>query len=113
MQIQHIGYRVKGFYKIADLSLKVSQMSEIAQKRYEILLFWEKHGLEVTLEVFKISRRTLYGWKKKFKKALDNKMAIVAMSRAPKNKRRRAWPAEVKNEIKSLRKLHANLAKEK
>ena len=113
MQYQYIGYGVKGFYRIADLALRVSHMSEIAQKRYEILLFWDKYGLEATMDAFKVSRRTLYGWRKKLKESSGNKASLKAKSRAPKSRRKRIWAIETINEIKRLRKAHANLAKEK
>ncbi|HEX7338735.1 MAG TPA: hypothetical protein VF271_02250 [Rhodanobacteraceae bacterium] len=48
MQIQRIGYRVKGFYAVADRALCWSMISADAEQRYRILCFWEKHGLEAT-----------------------------------------------------------------
>ena len=27
-------------------------------------MFWEKYGLEATMEAFKVKRRTLYNWRK-------------------------------------------------
>lgn len=113
MQYQYIGYRVKGFYKLADLALRVSQMSESAQKRYEILVFWERHGLAATVDAFNISRRTLYHWKKKLKEASGDIAGLAAKSTAPIGKRKRLWPEAVHGEIRRLRQAHVNLAKEK
>jgi transposase InsO family protein len=113
MQYQHIGYGIKGFYRIANLGLKVSQMSESAKKRGEIVAFWRKHGLLATMDAFKVSRRTLYGWKKRLKAGGGKLSALSNGSRAPKQKRSRYWPALVIGEIRGLRKKYPNLAKEK
>ena len=58
-----------GFYKLAALGIKGSFMDKTAERRYEILLFWEKHGLEATVDAYKMGRRTLYGWRKRWKES--------------------------------------------
>lgn len=59
MQIHHIGYRIKGFYKLAKIGLLWDTMiTEEARRRLKILEFWEKYGLEPTKEAFGVSRRT-------------------------------------------------------
>jgi len=63
----YIGIGFRGFYKFAKYATNVSMIDETANKRYKILQFWEKHGLEATIDAFKVSRRTLYNWKRKLK----------------------------------------------
>jgi transposase InsO family protein len=86
-------------------------ISEQAVRKVKILMFWEKHGLTAAMEAFSVHRRTLYGWRQKFKKAgikgLNNR------SRAPRRRRNRQWPYQVLEEIRHLRELHPNLGKDK
>ena len=84
-----------------------------AEKRAKILVFFEKHGLETTLEAFEVKRRTLYGWKKKWAEGGRIPEALNDKSRIPKTKRKRLWPEEVVAEIKRIRFAHPNLGKEK
>lgn len=42
-------------------------MTDKAKKKFEILVFWEKHGLEATMDAFKVKRRTLFLWKKQLR----------------------------------------------
>lgn len=113
MQIQRIGYRVKGFYAVADRALCWSMISADAQERYRILCFWEKHGLEATQEAFGVSRRTLYAWRQRLRAGGGKPAACAPHSTRPHRLRQRCWPAEVINEIARLRREHANLGKEK
>ena len=88
-------------------------VSEKAQYRHRVLLFWERHGVKATMEAFEINRRTLYHWRKQFR---DGKEAIESLnekSRAPRKRRKRLWPKAILDEIGRLRKAHPNLGKEK
>jgi transposase InsO family protein len=84
-----------------------------AQQRFEILKFWQAHGLAATRDAFKLSRRTLFAWKAKWRAAGGTLKALAAGSTAPKRRRRRDWPAVIVSEIRALRTRHPNLAKEK
>lgn len=44
MQIQRIGYRVRGLYRIAGLGLKWGMIAPNTGKRLKILKFWQDHG---------------------------------------------------------------------
>lgn len=88
-------------------------VSEKAIKKARILVFWEKHGLQATLDAFPVKKRTLYHWKSIWDKAGGKLEALNDQSRAPKTKRVRIWPEEVIAEIKRLRWEHPNLGKDK
>ena len=61
MQYQHLGYRIKGFYKIASFANKMEAMMGIdAKQKFEALEFWHKYGLITALDFSKVSRATLY-----------------------------------------------------
>jgi hypothetical protein len=88
-------------------------VSEKALKKARILVFWEKHGLEATLDAFPVKKRTLYYWKSIWEKSDKKLESLNDKSRAPQKKRVREWPKEIISEIKRLRFEHPNLGKEK
>jgi len=108
----YIGIGIRGFYKFAKYATNVGMIDETANKRYKILKFWDKHGLEATIDAFKVSRRTLYNWKKKLKKSSTINI-LANQSRTPVIKRKRIWPTIIYEQIKKLRIERPNLAKEK
>ncbi|MBU2763943.1 helix-turn-helix domain-containing protein, partial [Acidithiobacillus caldus] len=113
MQVQHVGYRIRGFYRVAGLGHLGEMTPKDAQHRLKILRFFEKHGLEATVDAFGVSRRTLYRWKKTFKEGGGNPAALTAQSSAPKRKRRPRTEPRLVAEMRRLRRLYPNLGKEK
>lgn len=114
MQIHRVGYGVRGFWRITDYAIRFLRMvTEQAKQRAKILAFWQKHGEQATLDAFPVSRRTLYGWKKKRILGLGRMEALNPKSRAPQKKRARVWPIEIIRMIKIIRVEHPNLGKEK
>jgi transposase InsO family protein len=113
VQIHRAGYRVKGFYRLADYALRWGMVHKDAAVRLKIIRFFERHGLAATLEAFDVSRRTLYNWKASLQAEGGNVSALVPGSTVPQNRRYRSWPAAVVGEIKRLRRAHPNLGKEK
>jgi transposase InsO family protein len=87
-------------------------ITEKAKQRGRILSFWEKHGLQATIDAFPVKRRTLFEWKKRLKQG--NSLTILNdASRAPKKKRKRIWSPLIIEELKRLRWKYPNLGKEK
>jgi transposase InsO family protein/transposase-like protein len=114
MQIKRVGYGVKGFGRITSWAVRWATMvSKKAEHKLKIIAFWEKHGLEPTIEAFSVKKRTLYNWKKQLKEGQGKAEALNEKSRRPKSLRKRAWPFEVTQEIRKLREEHPNLGKEK
>jgi len=91
----------------------LGEIAPDAQRRLEILDFWRRHGLDATREAFKVSRRTLFGWRARLRAEAGNVAALVPGSTAPKQRRRRQWPTALVDGIRRLRTAHPNLAKEK
>ena len=111
MQNQYVTYGIKGFNKIANLYYKYENMSKSANKKYQILCFWDKYGLNATIDAFNIKKRTLYCWKSKLKSG--GKLALNDKNKVPINKRKRQWDKDIINEIKYLRQTYPNLGKDK
>lgn len=113
MQSQHIGHKIKGFYRVASYALRMEQKNETSQHRLKLLKFWSKHGLEATQEAFGVSRRTLYRWQKRLHEQEGHETALIPRTRAPVSRRKRHWPPVVIAEICRLRSQYPNLGKEK
>jgi hypothetical protein len=114
MQYQHIGHKIKGFYKLAKYSMRYLVMiSKKAEQKFKIIKFCKKYGLEATMEAYGISRRTIFYWISQLKEGRDLPEALNEKSKRPKNVRMRKWPLEMIAEIRRLRKEYKNLGKEK
>lgn len=111
--MHHVGYRIRGFYRLAKLGHLWEMTPKDAQERLKILRFWDKHGLQATIDAFGVSRRMLYRWKKALKDAGGNPAALAAKSSAPKRRRRSQTDPRLTAEIRRLRHLYPNLGKEK
>ena len=111
MQLQRIGYRVRGLYRIAGLGLKWGMIAPNTGKRLKILKFWQDHGLAATMAAFEVSRRTLFAWKRRLKAA--GPAGLGPHSTRPKRIRRPLWPESLMAEIGRLRRAHPNLGREK
>ena len=111
MQYQHIGYRIKGFYRLYDYAIKYGMDNEIAKHRHKALIFWERHGIEATMDAFDVGRRTLYNWKGKL--STGGIAALAPISSAPKCRRCRQWDKRIIDEIRQLRSQRPNLGKDK
>ncbi len=65
-------------------------MNTTAQQKHDALLFWEKHGLDATLDAFKVGRSTLYRWRRRY--CRTGLSALHDRGKAPRKRRRRIWP---------------------
>ncbi len=52
MQVQHVGYRIRGFDRVGTLWRLWEMTPKDAQERLRILRFWDTHGLLATLDAF-------------------------------------------------------------
>ena len=113
MQVHHVGYGVRGFYRIARLGHLWEMTPKDAQRRLTILGFWGRHGLEATRDAFGVSRRTLFRWNKALREAGGNPAALAKRSCAPKGRRKPKTDPRLIGEIRRLRTLYPNLGKDK
>jgi transposase InsO family protein len=84
-----------------------------AKRRLKILVHWERYGMESTLHAYAVKRRTLYEWKRLFNEGGKRVEALNPRSRAPSQKRVRAWDQQIIAEIKRVREVRPNLGKYK
>jgi len=88
-------------------------ISEEAKRRVKILRFWEKYGLEATIEAFGVSKRTLFRWKRAYKESNGDITVLNPKSRKPKRVRKSQVPLEIVRQIRKLRSEYPNIGKTK
>jgi hypothetical protein len=86
MQIIRISYGVKGFAILYDDGLKYRMLTEKAKHKVKVIVFWEKHGLEATLDAFAHKKSTLYNWKSILAKNNGRLESLNEKKTSPKNK---------------------------
>lgn len=91
---------IRGIVSLYNEALRFRYMiTQKAQDRLHILIFWRKHGDAATKEAFGASRATLFRWQKDFKEGNNKLEALNPKSTTPVNKRKRTIPDPVKNLI--------------
>jgi hypothetical protein len=102
---------IKGFLTVYNDALRYRYMlTEKAKYKAKALIFWGKHGFEVTLDACPSQGFTLYSWKKRWEAGGKKIEALNEKSRVPRTRRKRLWPSEVIREIKQLRQAYPNLS---
>jgi len=105
----------RGFGRLYNYGYKHSCMiTREAKKRYQIMSFWKKYGLEATKEAYKVKRSTLYYWQKIYRDNQEKIEALVPKGTAPIKKRKRYAEPKIIREITRLRtEVTPNMGKEK
>jgi transposase InsO family protein len=104
---------IKGIVSVYNDALRFRDMiTNSSQERVRILIFWKKYGNTAVKEAFKASRPTLFRWQKDLKDGGGKLEALNPKSTAPKNKRKRVIPEEVKKLIIEER-FYEKIGKEK
>ena len=105
---------IRGFKGLYTGAIKDQYMiTEKAKFRAKVLVFWEKHGLQATLDAFPVKRSALYLWKQLWEAGEKKTEALNERKTVPRTKRKRLWPPEVLEGIRTLRALHPNLGEKK
>lgn len=68
-----------------QLEQALANNDEIALKRQGIIDFFDKYGLEATKEAYKVSRSTLYQWKRAYK--AEGIKGLIPLPKTPAHKR--------------------------
>jgi len=105
----------KGFARLYNYAIKHNYMiTQTAEQRKKILLFWQAHGLEAAHDAFNVSRSTLYAWWKTYKESGFLEVSLDPGSQAPHKRRKRMIDPKIIQEIKRLRlDVCPNLGKDK
>lgn len=113
MQQLELGYGVYGWRSIRRYANRMETLTPEAVKRLAALKFWDKHGLPAALDFYKVSRRTLFRWKQLYQDSSTQAVSLNNLSRTPRRRRVRSWPAEVMTRLRELRQSYPSLGAEK
>ena len=87
--------------------------TKVAKHRLEAINFYEEFGLKAAKKAFKVSKTSLYRWKKTLKDSQGRLSSLVPISTKPKTVRRMFTDPKIVVHIKALREKHPRLGKEK
>jgi transposase InsO family protein len=87
--------------------------SQIAKYRLDVIEFYDKHGTKATIDAFKVSRRSIFRWRKMFIKSKRCLDSLIPDSTIPKRKRVMNTDSRIISFIKQIRVDHPHLGKEK
>jgi len=106
---------IKGFVNLYEDGLKYRMLTEKAKFKLKVLVFWEKHGLQATIDAFPVKRSSLFNWKKTLRENQGKLISLNEKKRIPKHTRKQEWSFETRQKIKQIREneLHPNLGPEK
>lgn len=113
MQTDYLFNGIRGYSKFKRFSYLFEMENTEATKRLKIIKFFDKYGLEATIEAFAVSRRTIYRYKATFKKNKENISSLNPKSTAPKQIRKPTTQQSIVDEIKRLREEYPNIGKAK
>jgi len=113
MQTDYLFNGIRGYAGLKRFSYLFNMENTKANKRLKIVQFFDKYGLEATIEAFEISRRTLYRWKSALKKSKEDILSLNPKSTKPKHTRKPTISQAVIDEIKILREEYPNIGKAK
>lgn len=106
--------RFKGLINKHNRVIRFRYMiTEEAKRKAKILTFWQKHGLEATMEAFGTKRPTLFLWKKNLREGGGKLEALNPKSKAPNKKRERTVEQKDIDFILKQRLEHPRLSKKK
>ncbi len=87
--------------------------SGVARVRLEAINFLDRFGLAATLSAFKLSKASLYRWRKEFRDSRKQLTSLIPKSTRPVRMRQRLVHPSIVNFIKDLRLTYGNLGKDK
>jgi len=113
MQTDYLFNGIRGFKRFEYYCYHYEMASQEANRRYKIVNFYQKYGLQATLEAFDISKRTLYRYQSILKKYNNDILSLEPKSKAPKKTRTSQVPKEIIKKIRELREKYPNTGKAK
>ncbi len=94
-------------------SLKRYSDSEVAQKRMDIINFYDEFGEKATIQAFGCDRKVISRWKIRLKQNGGKLAALIPHSTKPKKTRTVSCNSRIVDFIKEIRDEHPRLGKEK
>lgn len=114
-RVRHLGqrYTSKSYYVLMKTlqTTLACEASDVAQYRYHVLLHFYAYGIASTVDAFKISRPTVYRWKRTYEINGKNVGKLIPCSTAPQHVRMMHTDWRLVEFIKKMRQEHGNVGK--
>jgi transposase InsO family protein len=94
-------------------SLQRYSESEVAQKKMEIINFYDEFGEKATVQAFGADRRVISRWNRRLKSNGGKLASLIPYSTKPKQTRTVCYDPKIVDFIKDIRVEHPRLGKEK
>jgi len=94
-------------------SLRRYSLSEVAQKKMDIINFYEQYGEQATVKAFGADRKVVSRWRKRLKESKGRLESLIPYSTRPKSVRRVSYSPKIADFIKKQREDHPRIGKEK
>jgi len=94
-------------------SLRSYSLSEIAQKKMEIITFYNEFGEEATIKAFGADRKVVSRWRKRLAENKGKLESLIPYSTRPKTVRRVSYTQKIVDFIREYREDHPRTGKEK
>ena len=110
-----IGRYIRGYgiYMKFKNTYTITHNNHIVQKRLETIEFFNKYGLEATIEAYKVSKSTIYLWRKRLIESKYNEVSLMPKSTRPKRTRKMIVNIKILEYIKKIREGDYILGKKK
>ena len=114
-RFKSLWFGVKGYdwWMKTYQSINRFDRSVAAQFRLEAINFSSRFGVKPTLSAYKVSKATLYRWKKTFKASQGRLVSLAPLSTKPKKLRERLVDLKLISFIKNLRETYGQFGKDK
>ena len=113
--IHFLAYKLKVYnssmYHI--INSKRFNQSDTAKLRLQVIEYHSKYGTQPTIDAFKISKATIFRWRKIFLDSNKNIYSLIPQSTRPHNLRHMDVDYHIIEYIRNLREQHPNIGKEK
>ena len=76
--------------------------SEYGNFKLKVIEFHDKYGSKATVDAFKVSKPTIYRWKKIYSSHKRNNISLIPKSRRPKTLRSPSWNIDIVQFIKDI-----------
>jgi len=94
-------------------SLRSYSLSEIAQKRMDIITFYDEFGENATIKAFGADRKVVSRWRKRLTENKGKLESLIPYSTKPKTVRRVSYAQKIVDFIRKYREDHPRTGKEK
>lgn len=89
-----------------------TEASDVARYRYHVLLHLYQFGIASTMDAFKVSRPTIYRWKRTYEISGKKVGKLIPVSTAPHHVRRMHTDWRLVEFVKTMRQTHGNVGKQ-